>query len=728
MANAQFNLTDLNGSNGFVLNGTTGGVNGDRLGSSVSRAGDINGDGIDDLIIGAPFAGSNGEYTSGQSYVVFGSRSGFSAFLNVSDLNGRNGFVINGRIREDISGASVSGAGDINGDGIDDLIIGAPRANPASSRLYPWVGQSYVVFGSRSGFSASLNLNNLNGSNGFTINGIAVSSNEINAVGAGGTLGSVSRAGDINGDGIDDLIVGAENQDANGKVRAGQSYVIFGNRNGFNASLNVSDLNGSNGFAINGIAVRDYSGHAVSWTGDVNGDGIDDLIIGAAGSGDSRITFGADQSYVIFGHRGGFNPSLDLSSLNGRNGFIITNQVGTGTGFSVSGAGDINGDGLNDLIIGAEDASPDGRNGAGQSYVVFGSRNFSPLLDLRDLDGSNGFAINGSERRSRSGVSVSGAGDINGDGIDDLIIGAETASPNGKNAAGQSYVVFGSRSGFGAALDLNNLNGSNGFAINGIAIGDYSGTSVSGAGDINGDGIGDVIIGASQASPNGQSKAGQSYVVFGTRSGTTPPGTTPPGTTPPPGNPSVIGKTELGSNRNDRLSGTVGDDTLNGKKGNDRLLGQDGNDILNGGAGNDTLIGGNGNDTLIGGPGSDRLTGSNGADTFVFARLQDSRLTGLDHITDLTIGVDRIIAPQAIAVGQVIKGGSVKQLTAQRISASLTRRTFPANAAATFTVGNGQKQQTFLVLNDRVPGFSANQDAIINITGYSGTLTNLAIG
>jgi hypothetical protein len=716
MLAAQINLIDLNGSNGFILNGINGGTlssDGDFLGAAVSGAGDINGDGVGDVIVGAPLASPNGKQAAGQSYVIFGSRSGFSPSPDLNSLNGRNGFAINGITRYDQSGSSVSAAGDINGDGIDDVIIGAPRADSQDAFNISTPGQSYVVFGSRSGFNAALNPSDLNGANGFVINGIT----------PGDELGgSVSRAGDINGDGIDDLLVGAENAASNGKIHTGQSYVIFGNRNGFSSSLKVDSLNGQNGFAINGIAATDYSGHAVSWAGDVNGDGIDDLIIGAAGSGISRITLGADQSYVIFGHRGGFNPSLDLGSLNGHNGFVITNQVFTGTGFSVSGAGDINGDGLNDLIIGAEDASPNGRNGAGQSYVVFGSRSFSPLLDLRDLNGSNGFAINGIERRSRSGASVKGAGDINGDGIADLIIGAETASPNANNAAGQSYVVFGSRSGFGASLDLNNLNGSNGFAINGIAIGDYSGTSVSGAGDINGDGIGDVIIGAKKASPNGKSTAGQSYVVFGTRSGTTPPGT------PPPGTPSVIGKTELGSNRNDRLSGTAGDDTLIGKKGNDRLLGQDGNDVLNGGAGNDTLIGGNGNDTLVGGSGGDRLTGSDGADTFVFTRLQDSRLTGIDHITDLTIGVDQLVGPQAIAIGQVINRGAVKQLTAQKISASLTRRKLPANAAATFTVGNRQKQQTFLVLNDRVPGFSANQDAIINITGYSGTLTNLTIG
>ena len=115
----------------------------------------------------------------------------------------------------------------------------------------------------------------------------------------------------------------------------------------------------------------------------------------------------------------------------------------------------------------------------------------------------------------RSGTSVSAAGDVNGDGIDDFIIGADGADPNGNIGAGESYVVFGSNAGFGASLELSALDGTNGFVINGIDRDDDSGVSVSAAGDVNGDGIDDIIIGAIRADPNGNNFAGESYVVFG---------------------------------------------------------------------------------------------------------------------------------------------------------------------------------------------------------------------
>jgi len=427
--------------------------------------------------------------------------------FDLIDLDGSNGFVING-IQDhvfDAFGASVSNVGDINNDGISDVIIGDPSADPSG---YSNIGECYVVFGSASGFAASIEISNVDGSNGFFINGLTT----YESLGA-----SVSNAGDVNADGIDDVIIGAPMAFPNGKYIAGRAYVVFGSATGFDAHLDVTKLDGSNGFVINGAEANDQTGRSVSGGGDVNGDGIDDIIIGAPTgflSGVSR----EGKGYVVFGSSLGFSPTLELSDLNGSNGFLINGiDLNDHTGYAVSAAGDVNADGVDDVVIGAPNAAPDGRGYAGKAYVVFGSRaGFSATLQLSDLDGSNGFAINGIDAGDYlARGAVSGAGDVNGDGIDDFMLGAANAAPDGRKGAGETYVVFGSDLGFSAILELSDLNGSNGFVINGIAVRDHSGNSVSGAGDVNGDGIADVVIGA----PCSLIVANQIYVVFGSRSG-----------------------------------------------------------------------------------------------------------------------------------------------------------------------------------------------------------------
>jgi hypothetical protein len=535
------------GTGGFVMNGV---VAGNETGRSVSSAGDVNNDGYDDLIVGAYLADPNGT-DSGASYVVFGKADGTS--FNLSNIaSGTRGFVINGALANGRSGYSVSSAGDVNNDGFDDLIIGAPDAQLNGNGF---AGASYVVFGKAT--YTAVNLSNIaSGTGGFVINSAS----------AGDRAGtSVSSAGDMNNDGFDDLIVGVPGADPNGKDAAGASYVVFGKAN--TASVNLSDIaSGTGGFVINGASAGDLSGNSVSSAGDVNGDGVDDLIIGADNADPNGDKSGA--SYVVFGKTNKIAVDLsDIASGTGNLGFIIKGaEILDKSGISVSSAGDVNGDGYDDLIVGATGVG----TYVGASYVVFGKATSTAvnLSDIASGTGDLGFVINGVSAFDASGISVSSAGDVNGDGLDDLIVGANQANPNAKNDAGASYVVFGKTN--SRAVNLSAVaSGEGGFVINGAAIEDRSGWSVSSAGDVNGDGFDDLIVGAPYADPIG-SKSGASYVVYG-------------------GN--FTGDvTQVGTTNNDTLSGTAGNDVIFGGIGNDVITTNGGNDRLSGGVGADRFV------------------------------------------------------------------------------------------------------------------------------------------
>jgi hypothetical protein len=315
---------------------------------------------------------------------------------------------------------------------------------------------------------------------------------------------AVSAAGNVNGDGIDDLIIGAA---TNGLGQA-SCYVVFGGSNvGGDGVIEATSLNGSNGFVIGNVEVGVEFCSAVSAAGDVNDDGIGDLLIGAPGVNINGSSSGA--IYVVFGASNvGSDGFIEASSLDGTNGFMV---VGLGDytllGKAVSDAGDINGDGIDDLLIGA----------LRSSYVIFGAAEIGAggVLESSSLNGNTGFVLTGI--LSNTDAAASGIGDFNNDGFDDLLIGSNSADSNGHVDSGVSYVVFGASDvGVSGALALPTLDGDNGFAINGVTTGDSSGKSVSDVGDVNGDGINDLLIGALGADVNDFS--GAAYVVFGQNS------------------------------------------------------------------------------------------------------------------------------------------------------------------------------------------------------------------
>ena len=486
------NLADVEaGIGGFVIKGID---TDDQSGWSVSGAGDVNGDGLADVVIGALGADAGGDFNAGECYVVFGKADG--AAVNLSAVAaGNGGFLISGIDPNDWCGFSVSGVGDVNGDELDDVVVAAFRADPGGNNS---AGESYVVFGKTDGTPVDLT-DVVAGNGGFVINGI---------LGFDRAGYSVSGAGDVNGDGLGDLIVGAPFADG-GDSYNGESYVVFGKAGGTAVQL-VNVAAGIGGFVITGEDMFDGAGFSVSGAGDVNGDGLDDLVVGAPYAGFYYSYAG--HSYVVFGKADGDPVSLDAVD-GGTGGFVIKGiDDFDASGKAVSGAGDVNGDGLADVIIGAYAATPAGSY-SGESYVVFGKANTDAVLLANVAAGSGGFVITGVQAQARSGRAVSGAGDVNGDGLDDVLVSAYLADAPGHQFAGQTYVILGKTD--GTAVDLADIiAGTGGWVVNGGSFGDTAGRSISSAGDVNGDGVDDIVIGADGGSPTGAPDAGKSYVVF----------------------------------------------------------------------------------------------------------------------------------------------------------------------------------------------------------------------
>ncbi|MEO0971674.1 MAG: integrin alpha [Pseudomonadota bacterium] len=484
-----------------------------RLGRYLANVGDVNDDGIADFAISD--AGVN------KVYVVFGRDSGFPATFSVDALDPANGGDgSSGFLLADADRLRVAPAGDVDNDGIADLMWSSITAS-----------EVYVLYGSAAPFPASISGDDLRAANG----GDGSLGSVLSAVGEDIRLGdNIASAGDTNNDGADDLVLRAgASGDCNFQVTfcAGEFFLVYGATDGFGAEFDLSVLRGGDGTlgrSIIGPERTDVNAPAdavVAGIGDHNGDGFDDVLFGAP----QAVQMPTGRAYVLFGNDDD-DGDLVLSDLlaenggDGSDGFAI-NPEGEAdlSRIAGAGAGDVNGDGLTDFVLGATLAAPDGVTQAGSAYLLLGRNDtFAAEVNLADLRlGSDlGSVLETGEAFDGTGFAVGAGGDLNADGMDDLIV---AANRDGAAAPGSVFVLYGDDAGFAAVIDLSELlasnggDGARGTVFQATSADAFDEVQATGVGDINGDGIDDLLIGANQArgTDEGFDDNGEGYVIFG---------------------------------------------------------------------------------------------------------------------------------------------------------------------------------------------------------------------
>lgn len=379
-----------------------------QLGFAVHTAGDANGDGISDLVIGIPEQGGQGRfgvYQGGPDVLSTPTAAVWSQQPDIANA---------------IMGSSVSHAGDVNGDGFADVIVGLPGINEAR-----------VYLGSSTGLSSTY----------WSATGSS----------AGEDFGySVSSAGDVNGDGYSDVVIGAYRYDS----FRGRAYVYLGSASGLGAAYH---------WRVSGSVAAGRYGGAVSSAGDVNGDGYTDIIVGAYQEN------GMGAIYGYYGSSAGLSTTASWSAFG--------TQLSADYASMVAGGGDVDADGYDDILVGAQRHDEGGLGQCGAVYLFRGSG--------VGLLATPAWVQYGDKAGAEFGYDVSFAGDVNGDGFSDVVIGAYQYN-NGEASEGRSYVYHGSLNGLGAAPVWH---------VESDFPGAYWGSSAAGAGDVNGDGYSDVIVG-----------------------------------------------------------------------------------------------------------------------------------------------------------------------------------------------------------------------------------------
>jgi hypothetical protein len=426
----------------------------DNVGNSVAALGDFDGDGLSDFVLGAP-GGEEGGANAGTAYVFTGPVAGtMDAGFATATLIGPD--------PGDAAGYAVAAAGDFDGDGYDDVLVGGYGADDGGTDA----GAAWLV---RGPWSGNLDLSGAD----LTLVGVD----------PGDQAGlAVAAAGDVDGDGQGDLLVGAWAAGGGGAY-SGEVYLVSGPRWG------TVDLSGADATLV-GVASGDFAGSAVSTAGDADGDGYGDVLVGAPGA-----SSGTGAAYLVLG------PLSGTRSLAAADAHFSGDVEDDAFGASLSGGGDVDGDGSPDLLIGGTGYDYGGFD-TGGAFLFFG-----PASGAYTASGADVRMV-GEGAGDNAGWSVSIVADMDGDAQDDMLIGAAREDSNGP-AAGAAYLVYGPGT---SLLDL----GAADARILGERTDDFAGTSLAGVGDTDGDGKGDILVGAPYQDYGIGSQAGSAYLVLGT--------------------------------------------------------------------------------------------------------------------------------------------------------------------------------------------------------------------
>lgn len=432
---------------------------GASLGQSVASAGDVNNDGFDDVIVGAP-GYDDGELDEGAVFVYYGSAAGVPA---TPSWKAESNMAANTyRLWTDF-GAAVASAGDINGDHASDIIVGAPNYHGGKGAVFVWYGAPTGL-----------------GTDGTPANA------DWSVIGSHNFGETVASAGDLNGDTFSDIVIGAPGP----THTTGTAYVWYGGPQGLSGGR-PGRLSNANWKAEGAYDASEF-GYAVASAGDVNGDGFDELIVGAFAHNDHQV-------FVWYGSAAGL-PGRTGTPANASWRAYGDDELGIDRfGYSVASAGDVNGDGFDDIIAGNPPVTFLGPSGPGVAFLWYGS---AGGLGPDGTPSNADWRADGDVQSASMGSVVASAGDVNGDGFDDVLVAAGS-----QGAEGRVYLWYGHLAGMGPNGTPSNAD----WQVEGSK---YYNKTVSSAGDVNGDGFDDVIIGTSYYS-NPESYEGKASLYLG---------------------------------------------------------------------------------------------------------------------------------------------------------------------------------------------------------------------